>query len=234
MEVIKVKTVEELPSSVIDEIRRLYLEDGMSPILIIKQIEKNFGYALPGLHTLVTYLKSIKPSLSSEPDLSDSEEYEEPTPTTLAPFTGKAIAVDTSSVKSQNETLKELMKNKIEFLQNKSLSEEFDKDTEQILQRYILEFTKLTQNEVKIKDDLKDTDKVALTDVKFYINKIMSSIRSCLSKHVPDKVDAIFKDLKIQLDYTLRDIVDPHVYSSQSSIDYEKNLEKENNNDKKV
>ena len=62
----------------------------------------------------------------------------------------------------------------------------------------------------------------------------MSSIRSCLSKHVPDKVDAIFKDLKIQLDYTLRDIVDPHVYSSQSSIDYEKNLEKENNNDKKV
>ena len=126
------------------------------------------------------------------------------------------------------------MKNKIEFLQNKSLSEEFDKDTEQILQRYILEFTKLTQNEVKIKDDFKDTDKVALTDVKFYLNKIMSSIRSCLSKHVPDKVDAIFKDLKIQLDYTLRDIVDPHVYSSQSSIDYEKNLEKENNNDKKV
>ena len=40
MEVIKVKTVEELPSSVIDEIRRLYLEDGMSPILIIKQIQK--------------------------------------------------------------------------------------------------------------------------------------------------------------------------------------------------
>lgn len=231
MEVIKVKTVEELPSSVIDEIRRLYLEDGMSPILIIKQIEKNFGYALPGLHTLVTYLKSIKPALSSEPDLSDPDDIEEPTPTLLAPFTGKAISVDTSSVKSQNETLKELMKNKIEFLQNKSLSEEFDKDTEQILQRYILEFTKLTQNEVKIKDDFKDTDKVALTDVKFYINKIMSSMRSCLSKHVPDKVDEIFKDLKIQLDYTLRDIVDPHVYSSQSSIDYEKNLEKENNND---
>ena len=60
MEVIKVKTVEELPSSVIDEIRRLYLEDGMSPILIIKQIEKNFGYTLPGLHTLVTYLKSMQ------------------------------------------------------------------------------------------------------------------------------------------------------------------------------
>lgn len=63
MEIIKVKSVDELPEAVIDEIRRLYLEDGMSPILIIKQIEKNFGYSLPGLHTLVTYLKNIKPLL---------------------------------------------------------------------------------------------------------------------------------------------------------------------------
>lgn len=232
MEIIKVKSVDELPEAVIDEIRRLYLEDGMSPILIIKQIEKNFGFSLPGLHTLVTYLKNIKPSLSNEPELSLESDYEEPRPTELAPFTGRAVSIDTSSVKSQNETLKELLKNKIEHLQNKSLSEEFDKDTEQVLQRYIIEFTKITQNEVKIKDEFKDTEKVSLTDVKFYINKIMSTIRICLSKHCPNTVDDIFKDLKIQLDYTLRDIVDPHIYSNQSSIDYEQNLKKEDNNEK--
>ena len=225
MEVIKVKTIQELPDAVRDEIRRLYLEDGMSPIIIIKQIEKNFGYALPGLHTLVTYLKTIKPELSSEPELqSVIPEDEEPKPTELAPFTGKATTIDISSVKSQNETLKELLKNKIEYLQNKSLSEEFDKDSEQILQRYIVEFTKLTQNEVKIKDEFKDSEKVALSDVKYYINKIMSSVRICLSKHCPGQVDNIFKDLKIQLDYALRDIVDPHVYTSQSSIDYEQKI----------
>lgn len=225
MEVIKVKTIQELPDAVRDEIRRLYLEDGMSPIIIIKQIEKNFGYALPGLHTLVTYLKTIKPELSSEPELqSVIPEEEEPKPTELAPFTGKATTIDISSVKSQNETLKELLKNKIEYLQNKSLSEEFDKDSEQILQRYIVEFTKLTQNEVKIKDEFKDSEKVALSDVKYYINKIMSSVRICLSKHCPGQVDNIFKDLKIQLDYALRDIVDPHVYTSQSSIDYEQKI----------
>lgn len=233
MEVIKVKDIQELPESVRDEIRRLYLEDGMSPILIIKQIEKNFGYALPGLHILVSYIKTLKPSLSSEPDLSiDNDSFEEPVPTQLAPFTGKAISIDLSSVKSQNETTKELLKQKIEFLQNKSLSEEFDKDTEQILQRYIVELAKLTQNEVKIKDEFKDSEKIALNDVKFYINKIMSSVRICLSKHAPEKIDEIFKDLKIQLDYALRDIVDPHIYSKQSSIDYEQNLDKEKENGK--
>lgn len=231
MEVIKVKTIQELPDAVRDEIRRLYLEDGMSPILIIKQIEKNFGYALPGLHTLVQYIKTLKPELSKEPELSVElpDDNEDPKPTELAPFTGKSTTIDISSVKSQNETLKELLKNKIEYLQNKSLSEEFDKDSEQILQRYIVEFTKLTQNEVKIKDEFKDSDKVALSDVKYYINKIMSSVRICLSKHCPGQVDSIFKDLKIQLDYALRDIVDPHIYSSQASIDYEQSLkEKEN------
>lgn len=225
MDVIKVKTIQELPDAVRDEIRRLYLEDGMSPIVIIKQIEKNFGYALPSLHTLVSYIKTLKPELSKEPELSvDIPEDEEPKPTELAPFTGKSTTIDISSVKSQNETLKELLKHKIEYLQNKSLSEEFDKDSEQILQRYIVEFSKLTQNEVKIKDEFKDSDKVALTDVKYYINKIMSSVRICLSKHCPKEVDNIFKDLKIQLDYALRDIVDPHVYTSQASIDYEQKI----------
>lgn len=232
METTRVKSIDELPSAVIDEIRRLYIEDGMSPILILKKIEKNYGYSLPGLHTLVSYIKKLKPSLSSEPELAIDEDLGEPVPTELAPFTGKAISIDTSSVKSQNDTLKELIKNKIEYLQNKSLSEEFDKDTEQVLQRYIIEFSKLTQNEVKIKDEFKDTEKIALNDVKFYINKIMSCVRICIAKQVPDKVDDIFKDLKIQLDYTLRDIIDPHVYSSQSSIDYEKNLKKEQNNEK--
>lgn len=234
MELIKVKTIQELPDSVRDELRRLYLEDGMSPIIIMKQIEKNFGYQISGLHTLVTYLKSLKPDLSKEPELSVElpEDNEEPKPTELAPFTGKATTIDVTSVKSQNETLKEIIKNKIEYLQNKSLSEEFDKDAEQILQRYILEFSKLTQNEVKIKDEFKDSDKVALTDVKYYINKIMSSVRICLSKHCPNEVDSIFKDLKIQLDYALRDIVDPHVYSEQSSIDYEQTINKENKDEK--
>ena len=233
MDLIKVKTIQELPDAVRDELRRLYLEDGMSPIIIMKQIEKNFGYQISGLHTLVTYLKSLKPDLAKEPELVlPDEENEEPKPTELTPFTGKATTIDVSSVKTQNETLKEIIKNKIEYLQNKSLSEEFDKDAEQILQRYILEFSKLTQNEVKIKDEFKDSDKVALTDVKYYINKIMSSVRICLSKHCPKEVDAIFKDLKIQLDYALRDIVDPHVYSEQSSIDYEQQINKENKDEK--
>lgn len=224
MEVIKVKTIQELPDAVRDEIRRLYLEDGMSPILIIKQIEKNFGYALPSLHILVQYIKTLKPELSKEPELTLDIPDEVPTPVNLTPFNGKSTTIDISSVKSQNETLKELLKHKIEYLQNKSLSEEFDKDSEQILQRYIVEFSKLTQNEVKIKDEFKDSDKVALTDVKYYINKIMSSVRICLSRHCPDKVDNIFKDLKIQLDYALRDIVDPHIYTSQASIDYEQKI----------
>ena len=156
MDLIKVKTIQELPDAVRDELRRLYLEDGMSPIIIMKQIEKNFGYQISGLHTLVTYLKSLKPDLAKEPELVlPDEENEEPKPTELAPFTGKATTIDVSSVKTQNETLKEIIKNKIEYLQNKSLSEEFDKDAEQILQRYILEFSKLTQNEVKIKDEFK-------------------------------------------------------------------------------
>ena len=228
MDIIKVKTIQELPDSVRDEIRRLYLEDGMSPIIIIKQIEKNFGYSLPSLHVLVTYLKTIKPTLSKEPELViDDISDEEPKPTELAPFTGKSTVIDISSVKSQNETLKELLKHQIEYLPHKSLSEEFDKDSEQILQRYIVEFSKLTQNEVKIKDEFKDSDKVALSDVKFYINKIMSSVRICLSKHCPKDVDSIFKDLKIQLDYALHDIIDPHIYSNQSSIDYEQNIKKE-------
>ena len=232
MAVTKVKTVEELPSAVIDEIRRLYIEDGVSPILIIKQIETNFGYALPGLHTLVTYLKKCKPNLAKEPELNIDEELEVEKPLDITPINGRPASIDTSSIKNQNETLKQLLKEKIEVLQHRSVTEEFDKDLEQVLQRYIVEFTKLTQNEVKIKDEFKDTDKVALSDVKFYINKIMSSVRSCLSKRVPDQVDGIFKDLKIQLDYSLLDIVDPHIYSTQASIDYEQNLQKDKPNEK--
>lgn len=223
---IQVSKMEDLPPSVLDEVRRLYLEDGEGAIKVSKIIESNFGYKLPPLHTVDNYLKSLTSS-SIQPDYEDPVKSTKESSGLLTSLSG----IDTSSLRNQNKSLKEFVKAKLEVLQAKSLNNEFDKDVENLIQRYVLELSKLTLNEVKIKDELKDTEKVSLSEVKFYLNKIMSCVRTCINQHSPDKVDEIFKDLKIQLDYVLNGVVDSHVYGSQASIDEEQRILKEKNNE---
>lgn len=227
----QVSKMDELPSSVLDEVRRLYLEDGEGALRVSKVIESNFGYKLPPLHTVDTYLKSLdtkSPSSNPSSSISDTQSSQQlSTGNILDSLSG----IDTSSLKNQNSSLKEFIKAKIETLQAKSLNQEFDKDVENLIQRYAVELSKLTLNEVKIKDEFKDTEKVSLSDVKFYLNKIMSCVRMCINQHAPELVDNIFKDLKIQLDYVFNDIIDPHIYGSQKSIDEEQKILKEKQNE---
>ena len=209
--------MEELPDYVLAEVRRLFLEENLGALKISKTIESNFGVKLPSLFVVDKYLDSLK---KNNDNVIPQEEVEEgPKVSAL-----EGLKIDTSSLKNQNESVKNLIIRKIETLQRQSILSGFDKDLEQTIQRYLVELSKLTINEVKVKDDFKDTEKVSLGDIKFYLNKIMSCVRTCVNKAAPDKVDDIFKDLKVQLEYTFSGLIDPQIYNSQRVIDAEAKL----------
>ncbi|MBO5857055.1 MAG: hypothetical protein J6Q87_02280 [Clostridia bacterium] len=208
--------MEELPDYVLAEVRRLFLEENLGALKISKTIESNFGVKLPSLFVVDKYLDSLK---KNNDNVIPQEEVESPKVSAL-----EGLKIDTSSLKNQNESVKNLIIQKIETLQRQSILSGFDKDLEQTIQRYLVELSKLTINEVKVKDDFKDTEKVSLGDIKFYLNKIMSCVRTCVNKAAPDKVDDIFKDLKVQLEYTFSGLIDPQIYNSQRVIDAEAKL----------
>ena len=208
--------MEELPDYVLAEVRRLFLEENLGALKISKTIESNFGVKLPSLFVVDKYLDSLK---KNNDNVIPQEEVESPKVSAL-----EGLKIDTSSLKNQNESVKNLIIQKIETLQRQSILSGFDKDLEQTIQRYLVELSKLTINEVKVKDDFKDTEKVSLGDIKFYLNKIMSCVRTCVNKAAPDKVDDIFKDLKVQLEYTFSGLIDPQIYNSQHVIDAEAKL----------
>ena len=217
-----VDKIEDLPDYVIAEIRRLYLEEDLGALKISKTIESNFGFKLPSLFIVNKYLDSISKNNDNTIPTEGKELAKEEN---QGPDLLSGLKIDTSSLKNQNESIKNLIIQKIEVLQKQSLTEGFDKDLEQTIQRYLVELSKLTINEVKVKDDFKDTEKVSIADVKFYLNKIMSCVRTCVNKSAPDKVDDIFKDLKVQLEYTFSDLIDPQIYNKQHIIDAESKIQ---------
>ena len=210
--------IEDLPEYILTEIRRLFLEENLGALKISKTIESNFGVKLPSLFIVDKYLDTLKKN--SEQTIPQEEIKEELSEPNLL----EGLKIDTSSLKNQNESIKNLIIQKIEVLQRQSLTNGFDKDLEQTIQRYLVELSKLTINEVKVKDYFKDTEKVSLADIKFYLNKIMSCVRTCVNKAAPDKVNDIFKDLKVQLEYTFSGLIDPQIYNSQHVIDAEAKL----------
>ena len=114
----QVSKMDELPASVLDEVRRLYLEDGEGALRVSKVIESNFGYKLPPLHTVDTYLKSLdakSPSSNPSSSISDTQSSQQlSTGNILDSLSG----IDTSSLKNQNSSLKEFIKakNRVEEL----------------------------------------------------------------------------------------------------------------------
>lgn len=223
-----VDKIEDLPDYVIAEIRRLYLEEDLGALKISKTIESNFGFKLPSLFVVNKYLDSLEKDKAGV--IPETREETETTTTDNSLLSG--LKIDTSSLKNQNESIKNLIIQKLEVLQRQSLTSGFDKDLEQTIQRYLVELSKLTINEVKVKDDFKDTEKVSLSDIKFYLNKIMSCVRTCINKAAPDKVDGIFKDLKVQLEYTFSELIDPQIYNSQHVIDAEAKISGEKTDEK--
>lgn len=219
--------IEDLPEYILTEIRRLFLEENLGALKISKTIESNFGVKLPSLFIVDKYLDTLKKN--NETTIPQEEVKEELSEPNLL----EGLKIDTSSLKNQNESIKNLIIQKIEVLQRQSLTNGFDKDLEQTIQRYLVELSKLTINEVKVKDDFKDTEKVSLSDIKFYLNKIMSCVRTCVNKAAPDKVNDIFKDLKVQLEYTFSGLIDPQIYNSQHVIDAEAKLSGEKTDAKK-
>lgn len=223
-----VDKIEDLPDYVIAEIRRLYLEEDLGALKISKTIESNFGFKLPSLFVVNKYLDSLEKDKAGV--IPETKEESDVVSTDNSLLSG--LKIDTSSLKNQNESIKNLIIQKLEVLQRQSLTSGFDKDLEQTIQRYLVELSKLTINEVKVKDDFKDTEKVSLSDIKFYLNKIMSCVRTCVNKAAPDKVDGIFQDLKVQLEYTFSELIDPQIYNSQHVIDAEAKISGEKTDEK--
>ena len=60
----------------------------------------------------------------------------------------------------------------------------------------------------------------------------MSCVRTCVNKAAPDKVDGIFQDLKVQLEYTFSELIDPQIYNSQHVIDAEAKISGEKTDEK--
>lgn len=223
-----VDKIEDLPDYVIAEIRRLYLEEDLGALKISKTIESNFGFKLPTLFVVNKYLDSLEKDKAGV--IPETKEELDTVSSDNSLLSG--LKIDTSSLKNQNESIKNLIIQKLEVLQRQSLTSGFDKDLEQTIQRYLVELSKLTINEVKVKDDFKDTEKVSLSDIKFYLNKIMSCVRTCVNKAAPDKVDGIFQDLKVQLEYTFSELIDPQIYNSQHVIDAEAKISGEKTDEK--
>lgn len=107
--------------------------------------------------------------------------------------------VNLSSVKDTNADLKQKIADTIARMENQrtQFPETFTDKDEDRLQRYYDMLSKHNLSEIKVAEALKDQDVLDTPTVVFFINKLFSSMKTCVDKYVPtENRERFILDLK--------------------------------------
>lgn len=146
--------------------------------------------------------------------LSPSEAFGTTTP---SPATSSAIedtvlqtGIDLTTPKSTLEDVKKRLQLSIQRLEKKriSLGDEYNDKLETTLRGYYVELSRLTHTEVKMAEELKDSDKVEVSTVNFVLNKLFQCVASTITEVDTTKRAMFFSLLKDKIKATKNKILE--------------------------
>ena len=161
----------------------------------IKWAKKNRGEALSNDRPSVT--DSVFAEMDQE--AMDKELELEPALTTLS-IEDQALAepIDLSSPKNTLEDVKKRLQLSINRLERLRISMrgEYNDKLEATLKDYYKELAKHTQTEVKMAEELRDSDKIDVATINYILNKLFQCVGQTINEVSPNSKEMFFSVLK--------------------------------------
>lgn len=112
--------------------------------------------------------------------------------------------IDLSNPKSTLEDVKKRLQLSINRLEKQRISfnGEYNDKLEATLKDYYKELARHTQTEVKMAEDLKDSDTISVGTIVFILNKLFQCVRQTIAEIAPDKAEFFFTSLLARLKAT--------------------------------
>ncbi len=215
------------PAEVQEEVESLRLNK-MNALMIQKVVESKFGKLLsdqgmrmPTFTEINKYVKwaklnrgdSLPKDNFSASDAvfadMDAEAMEKELPLVSAaqavPTTVEDQAlsepIDLSSPKNTLEDVKKRLQLSINRLERKriSLGEEYNDKLEATLKDYYKELAKHTQTEVKMAEELRDSDKIDVATINYILNKLFQCVGQTITEVSPSNKEMFFRVLKTNI-----------------------------------
>lgn len=180
-------------------IDRYILENKFSAdriIAMVKQHYPKYAELMPSTGTLFKYVKWRRqnPKLSAvylPPELNEDEQQElNNSPVSgIVPIEDPITDDDTEDVNSSKdimESMKGILWSRIKSLKGE-LSKNFDYTKEKQLSSYLAEMRQLVQADVKLAEDLKDSDKISISEIKLSLTRLFSAVYMAVDRVMPEK-----------------------------------------------
>lgn len=106
--------------------------------------------------------------------------------------------IELSTPKNTLEDVKKRLQLSIQRLEKRriTLGEEYNDKLEANLRGYYIELSRLTHTEVKMAEELRDSDKIDVATINFILNKLFQSVATAIKDVAPDKQALFFSVLK--------------------------------------
>lgn len=181
---------------------KMLMEQGL-PMPSFTQINKYIKWAKVARGAVLsndTYSASDAVMADMDREAEEKALELEPVSTYTESLEDKALAepIDLSSPKNTLEDVKKRLQLSINRLERKriSLGNEYNDKLESTLKDYYKELAKHTQTEVKMAEELKDSDKIDVATVNYVLNKMFHCVSQTIAEVSPDSRDMFFSVLK--------------------------------------
>lgn len=227
-----INPIVRLPLEIQEEIENLRV-DKQNALMITKIIESKYatslveqGFSVPTFNDINKYIKWAKKNRGVVPQNKSVSDYvmdemdeaiglelqETKTPDVFNARVEDTVlqtSIDLSTPKSTLEDVKKRLQLSIQRLEKKriSLGDEYNDKLEQSLRGYYVELSRLTHTEVKMAEELKDSDKVDVATVNFILNKLFQCVALAITEVDDGKKAVFFSLLKDKLRATKNDLL---------------------------
>lgn len=182
------------------------------PVPTFNDINKYCKWAKKNRGTVISEAKSATDRLFDEND-EGAEELQDVAQIPVKQTSEDTVlqtSIDLSTPKNTLEDVKKRLQLSIQRLEKKriSLGDEYNDKLEVSLRGYYESLAKLTHTEVKMAEDLKDSDKIDVSTINFILNKLFQCVFSTIKEVDADKVSMFSQVLKGKITNTKNKVLE--------------------------
>lgn len=174
----------------------------------VKWAKKNRGVVPTKKGNVEAVFSDMDNSIETQIDDLDIQQDAEPISSTED--TVLKTSIDLSTPKNTLEDVKKRLQLSIQRLEKKriALGSEYNDKLETTLRGYYVELSKLTHTEVKMAEELKDSDKIDVATINFILNKLFQCVASTITELDSTKRAMFFSLLKDKVKSTKNKILE--------------------------
>ena len=174
----------------------------------VKWAKKNRGVVPTKKGNVEAVFSDVDNSIETKIDDLDIQQDSEPISSTED--TVLKTSIDLSTPKNTLEDVKKRLQLSIQRLEKKriALGSEYNDKLETTLRGYYVELSKLTHTEVKMAEELKDSDKIDVATINFILNKLFQCVAATITELDSTKRAMFFSLLKDKVKSTKNKILE--------------------------